>query len=49
MSSVNMTFTQKTLKKTVKNGKMYVEVFFKCYEDIAMEKDIQKIEEKKEE
>lgn len=41
--------TQKTLKKTVKNGKMYVEVFFKCYEDIAMEKDIQKIEEKKEE
>ncbi len=41
--------TEKTLKKYVKNGKMYIEVFFKCYEDIAEEKDIQKIGEKKDE
>lgn len=42
---------QKTLKKYSKNGKMYIEVFFKTYEDIALEKNIQKIEgiEKKEE
>ena len=41
--------SQKTLKKSIKNDRMYVEVFFKCYEDIAKEKDIQEIEEKKEE
>ena len=40
---------EKTLKKYTKNGKMYMEVFFKCYEDIAVERDIQNIEEKKEE
>ena len=40
---------QKTLKKKIYNGKMYIEVFFRCYEDIAEEKDIQQIEEKKEE
>lgn len=39
--------SQKTLKKVIKNDKMYIEVFFKCYEDIAEVKDIQKIEEKK--
>lgn len=41
--------SQKTLKKYIKNGKMYIEVFFKCYEDIALERDIQEIKEKKEE
>lgn len=41
--------SQKTLKKYQYNGKMYVEIFFKTYEDIALEKDIQKIEEKKDE
>ncbi len=40
---------QKTLKKKTKNGRMYIEVFFKVYEDIALEKDLQKIEEKKDE
>lgn len=40
---------QKTLKKYYKNDKMYVEVFFKTYENIAAEKDIAKIEEKKDE
>ena len=40
---------QKTLKKKTKNGRMYIEVFFKVYEDIAIEKDLQKIEEKKDE
>ena len=39
--------SQKTLKKYVKNGKMYIEVFFKCYQDIAEEKALQKIKEKK--
>ena len=39
---------QKTLKKYVKNDKMYIEIFFKCYEDIAQAKQLQKIEEKKE-
>lgn len=38
---------QKTLKKYIKNDKMYIEVFFKCYEDIAEAKDIQNIEDKK--
>lgn len=37
---------QKTLKKYIKNGKMYIEVFFKTYEDISLEKDSVKIEEK---
>ena len=41
--------SQKTLKKYVKNGKMYVEVFFRCYEDIAEERDIQEIIEEKDE
>lgn len=41
--------SQKSLKKYVKNGKMYIEVFFKCYEDIAEERDIQEIVEKKDE
>ena len=41
--------SQKTLKKRTYNGKMYIDVFFKCYEDIAEEKEIQRIEEKKEE
>ena len=49
LKSEDYIISQKTLKKYIKNGKMYVEVFFKCYEDIAVEKDIQKIEEKKEE
>lgn len=41
---------QKTLKKEVKDGKMYVEVFFKVYLDIAKEQDIKEyIEEEKEE
>ena len=40
---------QKTLKKSTKNDRMYIEVFFKVYEDIALEKDLQKIEEKKDE
>ena len=40
---------QKTLKKYIKNGKMYIEVFFKTYEDISLEKDSVKIEEKVEE
>ncbi len=31
--------SQKTLKNTINNGKMYVEVFFKVYEDIALEKE----------
>ena len=39
--------SQKTLKKYFKNGKMYIEVFFKCYQDIAEEKTLQKIKEKK--
>ncbi len=39
--------SQKTLKKYSKNGKMYIEVFFKCYQDIAEEKTLQKIKEKK--
>lgn len=41
--------SQKTLKKYVKNGRMYIEVFFRCYEDIAEERDIQEIVEKKDE
>lgn len=40
---------QKTLKKTKENGKIYLEVFFKVYENIAKEKDIAKIEKEKEE
>ena len=40
---------QKTLKKYNNNGKMYIEVFFKTYEDISLEKNIQKIETEKEE
>lgn len=40
---------QKTLKKYNNNGRMYIEVFFKTYEDISLEKDIQKIEPEKEE
>ena len=39
--------SQKTLKKYVKNGKMYIEVFFKCYQDIAESKALQEIKEKK--
>lgn len=31
---------QKTLKKEVYNGKMYVEVFFKVYQNIASNKDV---------
>ena len=38
---------QKTLKKSIKNGKMYIEVFFECYENIALSKNIQEIKEKK--
>jgi len=38
---------QKTLKKYTKNDKMYIEVFFKCYEDIATQQKLKKIEEKK--
>ena len=30
---------QKTLKNTIRDDKMYVEVFFKVYEDIAYEKE----------
>ena len=37
------------MKKYIKNGKMYIEVFFKTYEDISLEKDSVKIEEKVEE
>lgn len=40
---------QKTLKKYNNNGKMYIEVFFKTYEDISLEKNIQKVETEKEE
>ena len=40
---------QKTLKKYNNDGKMYIEVFFKTYEDISLEKNIQKIETEKEE
>ena len=40
---------QKPLKKYIKNDKMYMEVFFSTYENIAKEKPIQKIEEIKEE
>lgn len=41
---------QKTLKNSVSNGKMYVEVFFKVYEDIAEEKEyVPVVEEKQEE
>ena len=40
---------QKTLKKYNNVGKMYIEVFFKTYEDISLEKNIQKIETEKEE
>ncbi|MGM9879599.1 MAG: sporulation protein YqfD [Bacilli bacterium] len=40
---------QKTLKKYNNNGRMYIEVFFKTYEDISLEKNIQKIEPEKEE
>ena len=41
---------QKTLKNNVSNGKMYVEVFFKVYEDIAEEKEyVPVVEEKQEE
>lgn len=36
---------QKTLKKNKKNDKMYIEVFFKVYKNIAQEKTIQEIEE----
>ena len=36
---------EKTLKKYVKNGRMYVEVFISTYEDIAKEQNIAKIEE----
>lgn len=39
---------QKTLKKQYKNGKIYVEVFFKTYEDISLAKELKKIEEKEE-
>ena len=41
--------SQKTLKTEYKNGKMYIEVFFKVYEDIAEEKDIAQIEKKEDE
>ncbi len=37
---------QKTLKKVKENGKMYIEVFFKVYEDIAKEENIKEIEDK---
>lgn len=40
--------SEKVLKKYKYNGKMYVEVFFRTYEDIACEKDIQELEEKEE-
>jgi len=40
---------QKTLKNSVSNGKMYVEVFFKVYEDIAEEKEYVKEEKEQEE
>ncbi len=39
---------QKTLKKYSKNGRMYIEVFFSTYENIGVERDIQKIVENKE-
>ena len=41
--------SQKTLKKYIKNGKMNIEVFFRCYEDIAEERKIQEIVEEKDE
>lgn len=41
--------SQKTLKTEYKNGKMYIEVFFRVYEDIAEEKDIAQIEKKEDE
>ncbi len=41
--------SQKTLKKSTINGKMYIEVFFKVYEDISLEKDIQEIKDEKDE
>ena len=40
--------TQKTLKKIKENGKMYIEVFFKVYEDIAKQVPIKKEVEKEE-
>ncbi len=40
---------QKTLKKYVKDGKMYIEVFFKTYEDISLIKDIKEEIDKEEE
>lgn len=39
---------QKVLKKYIKNDKMYIEVFFKTYENIAFEKDLQEIKEEDE-
>ena len=41
--------SQKTLKTEYKNGRMYIEVFFKVYEDIAEEKDLAQIEKKEDE
>ena len=38
---------QKTLKKYINNGRMYIEVFFKTYEDIGEEKEPTLIESKK--
>ncbi len=41
--------SEKTLKKYIKNGKMYIEIFFRCYEDIAEERDILDIKDEREE
>lgn len=40
--------SEKTLKKYIKNDRMYIEVFFKTYEDIAKEENLRKIEDIKE-
>lgn len=40
--------SEKTLKKYIKNDRMYIEVFFKTYEDIAKEENLKKIEDIKE-
>lgn len=39
---------EKTLKKYIKNDKMYIEIFFRCYENIAELSDIKNLYEEKE-
>ncbi len=40
--------SQKTLKNYKENGRIYIEVFFKVYQDIALEKEIQEIPQEEE-